>query len=136
MPHGVERPSRATVIASKPKEAATSPVSTFSVPATWVAPARPASPPDSSMTTMYPALTLIPAVRAAFGLAPTARRRNPIVERSISQDTNSTARIARTKPQCSRKESPSRRGNRAESGSCGEMGLVDPSRWKAGVVSR
>ncbi len=50
VPHGVERPSRATVIASKPMPASMSaenPV--VIVPSTWFTPARPTSAPAISM---------------------------------------------------------------------------------------
>lgn len=48
-PTGWDRPSSATVIASKPKDPATEVFSVLSVPATWVAPARPARPPEIAM---------------------------------------------------------------------------------------
>ena len=50
VPHGVDRPSSATVIASKPMPAsmpAVKPVVT--VPSTWLTPARPSSAPEMSI---------------------------------------------------------------------------------------
>ena len=50
---------------------------------------------------MVSAVTLpidIPAVRAAFGLAPTARSSNPQVERSRYHHTKTAARSAMTTP--------------------------------------
>ena len=44
----------------------------------------------------------MPAVRAAFGLDPTARQRKPMVERSISHHVKTAAAMATRKPACSR----------------------------------
>ena len=100
VPHGVERPSRATVIASKP--------TLESMPGTtWkevapsvrmIAPARPARPPAISIACTVELDTLMPAVRAAAGLAPTARSRKPMVLRESSHQTPSAAATARMMP--------------------------------------
>ena len=52
VPPGVAAPSSATVIASKPMPASMSPVSAGLVPRICEHPARPASAPEISMTTM------------------------------------------------------------------------------------
>ena len=51
-PHGLPRPSSATVMASKPMPASMSPVSAGSVPRICATPASPASAPAISITTM------------------------------------------------------------------------------------
>ena len=52
MPIGLDRPSRATVIASKPMPASRSVVMpAVTVPSTWLTPARPTSAPEMSITT-------------------------------------------------------------------------------------
>jgi hypothetical protein len=136
VPSGLDRPSSATVIASKPKDAATPAVSTFSVPSTCAAPARPASAPATTMTHRYTEFTLMPAVLAALALEPTARNWKPIVDRFISHHTKIAARIATTNPRCRRNCEPSSAGNSAESLIGGEIGLLLPSRLNAEVVSR
>src|SRR5690606_4583949 len=136
VPSGRERPSRATVIASKPKLAATPAVSTFSVPSTCAAPPRPASAPAIAMTQTVTHATEMPAVRAACGFSPTARKRKPSVERSMSHHTPTAASSASRKPRWRRKPRPSTSGNVAEPGIGGLIGLLLPARWNAGVVSR
>ena len=86
---GCSCPSSATVMASNPISPAMPLPSAYSVapPRIWFMPARPARPPAITMTPVSARLTLMPAVRAAFGLAPTARNSNPIVERSRSHQT-------------------------------------------------
>src|SRR5690606_21994054 len=91
VPHGVERPSRATVIASKPSEPAMPAVSTFSVPATCATPAAPASAPARAIARMVVRATLMPAVCAASGLCPTARNSKPTVERLNIQEIRMTS---------------------------------------------
>ncbi len=135
-PIGLERPSRATVMASKPKESATSGFSIFSVPETRLMPASPDSPPETAIAMMYMRFTDTPAVRAASGLAPTARSWKPMVERCMSHQAKTVARMATTKLQFRRKESPNSGGNRADSGRKAETGLVDPSRCSTGVYRR
>lgn len=78
----------------------------------------------------------MPAVRAASGLAPTARRRKPRVERCISHHVKSTASSATKKPQCSRKSVPSSRGNMAERSSGADTGFVVPGARRTGVFNR
>ena len=77
--------------------------------------------------------TLMPAVAAACGLAPTARMAKPVVERSSSHQTNTAARIATTNPRCS--WPPASRGNVAFQSTIGEIGSVRPGRWNTVVVS-
>src|ERR1700733_12035361 len=57
------------------------------VPWTPAAAESPASPPASSITRIQDRSTLMPAVRAALGLAPTVRNWNPVVVRDSSQAT-------------------------------------------------
>ena len=123
------------MIASKPKDAATPAVSARSVPEIWATPASPARAPARTMTTTKPRVTEMPAVRAARGLAPTARSSKPIVERLSSQATNTVARTASTNPQCSRNCSPSSLGNIAVSATWGLTGFEEPGRRNAGRVS-
>jgi hypothetical protein len=77
----------------------------------------------------------MPAVRAAFGLAPTARNSKPMVLRSSSHHTPTAARITSTNPRCSR-ESSKNRVSWAESSTIGLTGFDAPGRWNAVVVSR
>ena len=77
--------------------------------------------------------TLIPAVAAACGLAPTARMANPVVERSSSHQTAAAASRASANPRCS--WLPSSRGNVAFQSTIGEIGSARPGRWNAVVVS-
>src|SRR5215472_11027931 len=67
-------------------------------PWTIVAAARPARAPEISMTVAQLRSTLIPALRAARGLAPTVRNWKPIVLRDSSQATTATAASASRKP--------------------------------------
>ncbi len=136
VPSGLDRPSSATVIASNPKLAAMPAVRTFSVPRTCAVPAMPARPPATSITSRYIRLTLMPAVRAALGLDPTARNANPIVDRFISHQTNTAARMATTKPRCRRNCGPSSCGYSAVSAIGGDTGLLLSPRLNADVVSR
>ena len=78
--------------------------------------------------------TLIPAVEAAWGLAPTARMAKPVVERSSSHHTARAASSAITKPRCS--WPPSSRGRVAFQATIGEIGSLRPGRWNSVVVSR
>lgn len=77
----------------------------------------------------------MPAVRAALGLAPTARNSKPIVLRSSSHHTPNAARMTSTNPRCSR-ESSKNRGSWADPSTIGLTGLDAPGRWNAAVVSR
>lgn len=135
-PHARERPSSATVMASKPSEPAMPPVRNCSVPCTCAEPARPASRPATVMATTVTAPTFMPAVRAAAWLAPTARRRKPRVERSSSHHTTTVATTASRKAALRRKPSPSSEGHREFSARRGDLGWLEPSSWKAEVVSR
>ena len=103
-PIGLLLPSSATVMASNPISPAIPLPSAYSVapPRIWLAPAMPARPPAITMTPASARLTLIPAVRAAFGLAPTARNSNPMVERSRSHQTKAAAPRASRNPRFSR----------------------------------
>ena len=58
--------------------------------AAWT-PARPASAPASTMVITVVRATLMPAVAAACGLAPTARMAKPVVDRSSSHQTATAA---------------------------------------------
>ena len=60
--------------------------------------ARPARPPEISMTSAQLRSTLMPALRAARGLAPTVRNWNPMVLRLSSQATPATAARATRNP--------------------------------------
>lgn len=134
VPHGVERPSSATVMASKPSEPATPAVSTFSVPATCATPAAPASAPAKAMARMVERATFTPAVRAASGLCPTARNSKPMVERFSSQATPMVSKMAIRKPRCRRE--PGSEGKIALASRIGEIGLVSPGRRNASVFIR
>ncbi len=103
-PIGLLLPSSATVMASNPISPAMPLPRAYSVapPRIWLAPAMPARPPAMIMTPASARLTLMPAVRAAFGLAPTARNSNPMVERSSSHQTKAAAPSARRNPRFSR----------------------------------
>src|SRR5690606_5072269 len=97
-PTGFERPSSATVIASKPIPASTSvekPV--VEVPSTCVTPASATSAPETTMTHTVVRPTSMPATRAARGFSPTARKVKPSFERSMSHQVAATARSASTK---------------------------------------
>ena len=78
--------------------------------------------------------TLMPAVAAACGLAPTARMAKPVVDRSSSHQTTTAASSDTTNPRCN--WVPSRRGKVAFQSTIGEIGSVRPGRWNAVVVSR
>src|SRR5690606_1901188 len=78
MPTGPERPSSATVIASKPMLPATPSVRRFSVPSTWTAPARPTRAPATARTRKEVRAVEMPATCAARGFEPTARKWKPI----------------------------------------------------------
>ena len=98
----IARPSSATVIASKPISPAIVAERVLRGTAEHLVDAgQPARPPAISMTPMSARLTLMPAVRAAFGFAPTARNWKPMVERSRSHQTKAAATSARRKPRCS-----------------------------------
>ena len=62
------------------------------------APPSPARPPASSMASTQVRPTLIPAVRAALGLAPTVRNWNPVVLRASSHHTPPAAASATRNP--------------------------------------
>ena len=66
-------------------------------------------PPESSIDTTKTRFTSMPATRAAFGFSPTARIRNPRLERLSRYQTQMVARIAKMKPRCSRKVPTPRR---------------------------
>ena len=85
------------------------------------------------MAVMYMDRTEMPAVRAAVGLAPTARSRKPMVDRLNSHQAKTVARMATTNPQFSRKLSPISGGNRAVGSRASETGFVEPSACRTGV---
>ena len=66
------------------------------------------------ITTMVVRATLMPAVRAALGLAPTARSSKPNVDRFSSQATTPATRTARMIPPSTRRSPPSSSGSLAE----------------------
>src|SRR5690606_21359232 len=84
MPTAPPAPSRATVIPSKPMPASMLGVTPLLRPSTWLTPATPTNAALDAMAMMYTFGTLMPAVLAACAFMPTARNRNPMVERSIS----------------------------------------------------
>ena len=78
--------------------------------------------------------TLIPAVAAACGFAPTALIAKPMVERSRIHQTTTAAISATTKPRWS--WLPASRGKVAFQSMIGEIGSVRPGRWNAAVVRK
>src|SRR5260370_32847457 len=82
-------------------------------PCTIVEAARPARPPAISITSAQLRSTLIPALRAARGLAPTVRNWKPIVLRLSSQATPATAARAIRNPTLACGGGPPRCGNMA-----------------------
>ena len=133
VPSGRDRPSRATVMASKPTDPAMEVVRLCCVPSTGPVAARPHSAPETTMTRAVTRGTPIPAVRAACGLEPVARNWKPNSLRSMSHHTSRAATRATTKPRWRRKESPSRSGYWAPSLTVRDLGLV-LSPLKARVV--
>ena len=126
-------------MASKPMDPTMPPDSGTGTPdalgpsAAWT-PASPARAPASTMVMIVVRATLIPAVAAACGLAPTARIAKPTVDRSRIHQTATAASRARKNPRWS--WLPSSLGMVAVQSTIGEMGSVRPGRWKATVVSR
>ncbi len=110
VPPGLARPSSATVIALNPMPASMSPVIAGLVPRICAAPARPASAPARTITVMYARDTLMPAVRAAYWLAPTARSSKPTVLRPSSHQTKTAAARATNSPRLTRIDEPSSAG--------------------------
>ena len=99
MPSGLDRPSRATVIASKPIEPtmpADSGTGTPDAvgPSAACTPASPASAPASDHGDDGGPADAHPAVAAACGLAPTARIAKPMVDRSSIHQTATAASSA------------------------------------------
>src|SRR5690625_4506102 len=135
VPSGRDLPSSATVIASNPMDPAEDSTKVRFVPSTTEAPPSPARTPATPRTHTYTMFTLMPAVRAASGFAPTARNLNPRVERSISHHTPRAASSASTNPRWSRNGSGSNRGSIALSATGGVIGCAAPSRMNW-VVSR
>jgi len=78
------------------------------------------------------AATLIPAVAAALGLAPTARIAKPVVDRSSSHHTPAAAASATKKPRWSSSNSA---GNMAVGCTSGEIGSLRPGRMNGWVLS-
>ncbi len=75
---------------------------------------------------MYIDGTLMPATRAAFGFSPTARNRNPRLERLRIHQTTTVAMITRMKPRCRLNCGPRSAGKIAVSFMAGVFGLLDP----------
>jgi hypothetical protein len=107
VPHGRFRPSSATSRPSKPMLPATAGVRACAVPSTCVAPPRPARPPATTMSSVYVFATLMPAVFAAAGLAPTARSSKPNADRLSNQAIAAVTRTASTMPRLTRRAPPS-----------------------------
>jgi hypothetical protein len=81
------------------------------------------------MTVVYDGSTFMPAVRAAAGLAPTARSLNPSVLRSSSQAVPAAAASASSRPKCTRRSPPSRCGSRAVSLTFREIAWLNGGAW-------
>lgn len=125
------------MIASRPIDPADPAWNVLSVPRICIAPPRPARPPATSMTSTKTRCTLMPAVRAASWLAPTARNRKPIVDRSMSHHTPTAASSASRNPACSRNRGPSSSGITGVFSPTGAvMGRVEPGWRRMDVVSR
>src|SRR5690625_3020045 len=92
------------------------------VPKITDAPPKPDKIPATTITHTYVVLTLIPAVRAACGFAPTALNLNPRVDRSINHHTPAAATRAKINPKCKREGSGNSRGNIALDASGGVIG--------------
>ncbi|CAH0327640.1 hypothetical protein SRABI128_06307 [Microbacterium sp. Bi128] len=88
------------------------------------------------ITRMVARETLMPAVRAALGLAPTARNSKPSVERFSSHETNTVAAMASRNPRCSRYWLPKISGYAALGSTMGDIGVSAPGRWNKSVSSR
>ena len=88
--------------------------------------ASPASPPASSMASTQVRSTLIPAVRAALGLAPTVRNWKPIVLRFSSHHTPAAASRASRKPALIRRLGPAMCHSRALTAITGLIRSVRP----------
>jgi hypothetical protein len=101
----------------------------------FVVPASPASPPAASMASTYVPPIAMPAYRDANGLAPTARRRNPTVDRSSSHHTTTAAASARNSPAWTVMSPKLTWGRRADSATALEIGSSRPGRWNASVRS-
>jgi hypothetical protein len=83
-------------------------------PSTITTPARPARAPASAIASIVLLATFMPAVRAAAGLAPTARSRNPMVLRENSHHTPIADAMPRMTAKSNGSELPAMCGRRAE----------------------
>ena len=97
-PAGFALPSRARAMASNPYPEEKPGVRLGEMLASWTAPANPARAPESAITVTNVRAGLMPAVRAASGLAPTALNSNPTVVRLRSHATRTAIRIASSIP--------------------------------------
>src|SRR5579875_442015 len=100
-----------------------------------VAADRPARAPAIRNASTQTRSTEMPALRAALGLAPTARNRNPIVVRDSSQAVTAAAAIRKPAPTCG--GGPPARGSIAFGARLGATALVWFGAWSAArLVSR
>src|SRR6185437_15762088 len=99
-------------------------------------PASPKSTPDSTMTRAVLRDTFMPAVRAALGLAPTARSEKPNVDRVSNHQQPTAAAIAISRPALTGNDEPSRCGNRAVPWIVRDTACPEPDFWKPLVVSK
>lgn len=139
-PSGRERPSSATVMASKPSVPMMVPVICVGVPVsscgavTIITPPRPANAPASAMVMIVMFDTLAPDTAAAFGFRPTAFSCTPNFVRSRSHHTMKAASRAMTNPRWRRV--PASRGIVAVHSNTGEMGSLRPGAWNAFCIIR
>src|ERR1700753_1597014 len=84
---------------------------------------RPASPPAISMTRIQVRVTLMPELRAAFGLAPTVRNSKPSVLRFISHHTPAAQASATRNPALIRRWVPN------SSGRCALLSMFGLISW-------
>ena len=90
-----------------------------------------------TITMVSARFTLMPAVRAALGLAPTARNSNPMVERSSSHQTKASGPQGQQEPEVQPVLAAQDLGQmRAVAATGGLSGSSRPGRWKASLVSR
>ena len=98
------------------------------------APASPARPPAISITSTQLRSTFIPAVRAALGLAPTVRNRNPTVDRDSSHHTPPAAARATRRPASTCGGGPPTCGSAASDAMFGLISFACPGSWRAMLV--
>ena len=93
-------------MASNPTSPTTPAVTTPSVPLTFIVTARPDSAPARAMAITQARPTLMPAVRAAAGLAPAVSSRKPSTVRLSSHQMKATTSRATMNPRCTRRLVP------------------------------